>query len=101
MRNVGKLLKLAKEFDVQLKEYRKENDSNRVEELLEKALSDHKGSNVDVSYNNQHYGWFVWDESEDIHNQVDLNDFEASDTLKEVRNLVHGLDKKINLEDYE
>lgn len=100
-----KLLKLAKYFDkklaeVELKEYRKRKDSDKVEKLVEKALSDHEGKDIDASYNGQHYGWFVWDAQENEHEQRDMNDFKADDKIKDVRKFVHGL-KKVKLEDYE
>ena len=100
-----KLIKLANYFEtklsnVELKKYRKDLDSDKVESLVDKALADHEGKDIDLSYNNQHYGWFVWNQAEAKHEQRDLNDFEADEHIEDVRDFVGSLDK-INLEDYE
>jgi len=89
--------KLSKDPD--LKPYREKADSAEVEDLAAKALNDHKEEDVDLSFHDQHYGWFMWDSKEKRHKQTDLNDFEANDTLKDVRKSVHSL-KKVKLEDY-
>lgn len=83
----------------QLKGYRKRRDSDKVEDLVDKALSDNFGKNVDISFHGQHYGWFVWNKEEKKHEQKDLNDFESDDKIKDVRKFVHSL-KKIKLENY-
>ena len=93
--------KIAIEVEVvDLKDYREEADSSKVENLLQRALDKHPGEDLDVSYNNQHYGWFVWDSKQNRHEQQDLNDFDGNDNLSKVRNFVSDL-KKIKLEDYE
>tara|TARA_Y100000310_G_scaffold233590_1_gene236463 strand:- start:229 stop:537 length:309 start_codon:yes stop_codon:yes gene_type:complete len=86
-------------IEAQLKDYRKREDSDRVEELIEKALDKNSEKDVDVSFHGQHYGWFVWNPEENKHEQKDLNDFEKDDTIKDVREFVQSLDK-IDLEDY-
>ncbi len=103
---MNKLFKLADLFsaklaNVELKTYRKTLDNNTKEQLVEKALADHEGHSVDLKYHDQHYGWFIWNEKEDKHEQIDLNDFENKDKLETVRKFVSGLDVKIKLETYE
>ena len=95
-----KLLKIADKLEVELKTYRKKRDDSKVENLVEKALSKHEGKDIDLSYNKQHYGWFVWDREDSKHKQRDMNDFEADDKIQDVRKFVKSL-KKIKLEDYE
>lgn len=101
-----RLFKLAQMFqkklaeEPELKSYRKRLDSDKVEDLVEKALNQHEGEDVDLSYHNQHYGWFKWNEEESQHEQKDMNDFEADDKIKDVRKFVHNL-KKVKLEKYE
>lgn len=95
-----KLLKIADKMEADLKKYREKQDSSKVENLVNKALSKHEGDDIDLSYNNQHYGWFVWDSEGSKHKQRDMNDFEADDKIQDVRKFVKSL-KKINLEDYE
>lgn len=99
------LIKLAKYFesklaDVELKKYRKKLDNDKLESLVDKALSEYKNKDIDLSYNNQHYAWFVWDSTDNKHVQKDMNDFKADDRIKDVRDFVDNL-KKIKLEDYE
>lgn len=96
---MSKLFKLANKWAVELKDYREKLDSDSTEDLVAKALKEHEGEDIDLSYNNQHYGWFIWDEEEDRHEQRDLNDFKGSDNLSEVRRFVSNL-KKVKLEDY-
>ncbi|KKN61019.1 hypothetical protein LCGC14_0526440 [marine sediment metagenome] len=103
---MNKLFKLADLFsiklsNVELKEYREESDNDSLESKVEKALADHEGHSVDLSNNDQHYGWFIWNEKEDRHEQIDLNDFEDEDDLKIIRNFVSGLDMKVKLENYD
>ena len=99
MEKVQKIASRIKSRLAQLKEYRKRKDSDNVEELAEKALKDNAGKDVDVSFNKQHYGWFVWNSDKKEHEQKDMNDFDKDDKIKNVREFVHGLDK-IKLEDY-
>jgi len=89
-----------KAIKAQLKEYRKKEDSDRVEKLAEKAMDANSEKDLDISFHGQHYGWFVWNQMEGKHEQKDLNDFEQDDHIKDVREFVGSLDK-INLEDYE
>lgn len=101
---MNKIFKLAELFksklaDVELKQYRKDIDDESTEDLVDKTLSEYEGESVDVSNRGFHYGWFDWDEKDDRHEQIDLNDFEDDDTLKTVRDFVHGLDKKVNLKE--
>ena len=100
-----RLIKLANYFEtklpnVELKKHRKDLDSDKVESLVDKALADHEGKDIDLSYNNQHYGWFVWDPQEKRHEQRDMNNFEADDQIKDVRKFVSDL-TKAKLEKYE
>jgi len=103
---MNKLFKLANSFktklaDVDLKQYRKALDDDEKEALVGKALADHEGQSVDLLYHDQHYGWFMWNEKEDRHEQIDLNDFEDEDDLEIVRDFVRGLDVKVKLESYD
>ena len=100
MNNLFKLADLfsAKLADVELKKYRKKLDDDSTEALAEKALKDHQGDDVDLTYNNQHYGWFIWDAQKDKHEQKDMNDFKGDDKVKDVREFVPK--KKVKLEDY-
>ncbi len=98
---MNRLFKLADSFEAKLKPYRRNLDSDQKESLVEKALADHEGQSVDLSYQDQHYGWFIWNEEDDRHEQIDLNDFEDEDDLEIVRKFVAGLDTKVKLEDYE
>lgn len=84
---------------VDLKKYRERLDSLELEALLRRALQDFDYEDVEVFHNGQHYGWFVWDWKKREHQQKDLNDFEADDTIEDVRDFVASL-TKINLEDY-
>ena len=96
---MSKLHYLAKKWAVELKDYREKLDTEKTEDLAAKALSDHEGEDIDLSFNNQHYGWFVWDDKQKRHEQKDLNDFKGSDDLSEIREFVSGL-KKVKLEEY-
>jgi len=98
MNTMEKLLKLAAEFE--LKVYRQKTVDNKTDKLLEKAFKNNEGEDLEVTYNNQHFGWFVWDPVEQAHVQKDLNDFEKDDEIEDVREFVHSL-KDIKLEDYE
>jgi len=91
---------IFKLIEAQLKEYRKREDSDRVEKLIEKALDANSDKDVDVSFHGQHYGWFIWNSEENKHEQKDLNDFDEHEHIEDVRDFVGSLDK-INLEDYE
>lgn len=91
---------IFKIIKAQLKAYRKREDSDRVEKLIEKALDANSDKDVDVSFHGQHYGWFVWNQMEAKHVQKDLNDFKKDEHIEDVRDFVQSLDK-INLEDYE
>ena len=101
-----KLLALAGEFskklaskEVDLKDYRKKLDPQHVEDALDRALQDHKYDDLDVYLHNQHYGWFDWDWDKGKHVQVDINDFESDDAIKDVREYVLSL-VKVNLSKY-
>ena len=100
---MNKLLRMAADFErlaeAGLKDYREDQDSTKVENLVEKALSEHKGDDVDVSYHKKHYGWFEWEAAAGRHEQRDMNDFEANEKIQDVRKFVKSL-KRINLEDY-
>ena len=91
---------LQKKYAADLKPYREKLDSDAVENLADKALKDHCGKDIDLSYNNQHYGWFIWDPIKEYHVQYDMNDFKPSDNVKDVREFVSSL-KKVKIEDYE
>jgi len=92
-----RLLKLAKEFEVKL--YNKKSISPKIKELLNKAFKENKEEDLDISYNNQHFGWFIFDPIKQTHIQKDMNDFEEDDEVEDVREFVHNL-KKIKLEDF-
>jgi hypothetical protein len=99
------ILKLAIQFEafaseVSLKDYRDDLDSEALENILSGALKNYRYEDVDVTYNDQHYGWFVWDWKSRKHVQKDMNDFESDDTIDDVRDFVASL-TKIRLEDYE
>jgi hypothetical protein len=90
------ILKLATKFEslasgVDLKQYRDDADTESLEGRLAQALSDYAYEDVDVSLNDQHYGWFIWDWKKEQHVQKDLNDFEADDTIDDVRDFVASL----------
>ena len=97
---MSKLFKLAHKFanDPELKKYREKLDSDKVENLVDKVLNEHEGEDVDLSYHDQHYGWFIWDSDEKRHKQKDMNDFKADDKIKDVRDFVESLNK-VKLED--
>ena len=91
---------MLKLITAQLKDYRKKEDSDEVEELAERAMDANSEKDLDISFHGQHYGWFVWNQMEAKHEQKDLNDFEQDDHIEDVREFTQSLDK-INLEDYE
>jgi hypothetical protein len=92
-----KIFKLAEEFELKL--YRKKLVDNEIKKNLEKAFQSNQGEDLEVTYNKQHFGWFIWDPVEKKHIQKDLNDFEADDSIKDVRDFVSNL-KDVKLEDY-
>ena len=99
---MNKIIRIAKLFKqgLELKEYREKLDNNKVENLAKNTLSNFEGEDVDLSYHDQHYGWFEWDHNNKMHKQVDMNDFDPDDEIKQVRNFVHEM-RKVKMEDYE
>jgi hypothetical protein len=92
-----KLIKIAREYELKLCRIKLAKEC--ADKLLEKAFADNENEDLEVLYNDQHFGWYVWDPVEQKHIKKDLNDFDEDEEIEDVKEFIHSL-KDVRLEDY-
>jgi len=95
--NIDILMKLAEKFEElsEVKKYRKDKMSENEKKALEKLFEENEGEDLDVSCNDQHFGWFEWNDEKNEHEQTDMNDFNKKDDVKDVQDFVGKLKKVV------